>query len=305
MKVIGRAFVAIGLSVLVGCQTGGVRPAHPSSQSTTASSGALPSGAPVPMQMMVTVRSEQPEDPRDPQPQIRSMVNLDIYYLDLGAGAVSNNKEFWKRIDEEAVGVGNRDVLEKNGIRAGIAPRSEADFFGKFFTTQPHHTRKSRVDGFHSETIKMEMETPFDRQDLFVYHKGQQQPEGRSYESGVNNLMLTFGPTPRNSSSVRITICPVVHSQRQRMEFTSRNQEVQNTVNEDDCIYDVSLTTDVPEDSFLILAPGGDAARSMSVGGSFLLKRNQTERREQVILLVPTFLRVDGKPMLMHEPLIN
>jgi len=232
-------------------------------------------------------------------------VHLDIYLLDLPPGSVSDNNEFWKRVDEEAMGIGNRDLLEKNGLRAGVAPRSEGAFFTRFFDQLPHHSRRSTMDGLHAETIQLQMETTFDSQDLFVYHKAEQQPEGRSYENGTNNLMLAFGPTPRDPSAVRITLCPTVHSQRRRMQFNLLNQEHETTANENDRIYDLNLTADVPQDSFLVITPGADSARRTSVGGCFLIKPDATGRREQAIVIVPTFLRLDGKPMILRAPLVK
>ncbi len=279
--------------ILCGCQTGGEK-------STASSQPIRPTTGPV--TLSIAVHSPQQEDPRDPLPQLTAMVHLDIYYLDLPPGSVAQNSEFWKRVNEESVGVVSRDLLEKNGIRAGIVPRSESAFFSSFFNALPHPPlRRSRVDGLHAETIKLEMETPFDRQDLFIFTSQQEQPQGRSYDSGSNNLILNFGPAPRDPSAVRVTVCPVVHSDRPRMQFTPRNREIQTHESETDHIYDLSLTADIPEDSFFIIAPSADAARRTSIGGAFLTKSDATQRREQVILIVPTFLRVDQQPKQLHE----
>jgi hypothetical protein len=246
------------------------------------------------------------EDPRDAQPQLAAMVHLDIYLLDLPPNTVSSNKEFWKRVDEEAVGVGSRDLLEKNGFRAGIAPRSEAVYFGAFFNQIPHPpTKRSSVNGLHEETIRIDAEESFDSQDLFVYLAGEKQPQGKSYFQGTNNLMLTFGPTPRDPSAVRMTICPIVHSLRRHTDFTLMNQEYQSTEKETDRLYDLNLTADIPENCFFIIAPGPDAKRRTSLGNCFLIKQSPTERREQVIMIVPTFIRVDGKRILMRDPLVK
>ena len=287
------AIASIACGLLCGCQTGRTK-------STAASQPVMPT--PGPVTLTVSVQPQQQDDPRDPIPQLTAMVHLDIYYLDLPPGSVSQNSEFWRRVNEESVGILSRDLLEKNGIRSGIAPRSESAFFSSFFDALPHPPlRHSRVDGLHAETIQMEMQTPFERQDLFVFTSRQEQPQGRSYDSGSNNLVLNFGPAPRDPSAVHVTVCPVVHSDRQRTHFSALNHEHQSSESETDRIYDLSLTADIPEDSFFIIAPSADAARRTSIGGTFLIKRDATQRREQVILIVPTFLRVDQKPRQLRE----
>ena len=50
-------------------------------------------------------------------------------HLTVPMGAVSRNAGFWKRVDEERVDPAAYDVLLKNGVRVGIAPTAEWDYF--------------------------------------------------------------------------------------------------------------------------------------------------------------------------------
>jgi hypothetical protein len=160
------------------------------------------------------------------------------------------------------------------------------------------------IDGTRTETIELAMEKAFDQQDLFFFNAANQL-EGRSYDQGKNKLMLTFGPTPRDPGAVRLTICPVVYTERTEMRFTPLNQEYQTPVNGVDRIYDLGLSADVPGDSFMIIAPSSDAVRRTSIGGRFLIKEDKTEKLEQVIVIVPTFVRLDGKATVVRRSLIN
>jgi hypothetical protein len=290
--------IAAGMVILAlaagGCETGPGKSA--TSMPTT--------NADVPMQVTMTAVAPKSDNPNDPQPQLNAMVHLDIYLLDLPAGTVSQNAEFWKRVDEEAVGRANADRLKANGIRCGVVPRSESLFFSQFFDHQPHNARRQTVDGIHTDTIELQMEKKFDDQDLFFVNASNQ-IEGRSYTHGIDQLALTFGPTPRDPGAVRLTVCPVVYSDKTQMRFTPLDQEYESATKDVDRLYDIGLTADVPGDSFMIIAPGADASRRTSLGGCFLLKADQTEKQEQVILIVPTFLRLDGTPMMVREPLVK
>jgi hypothetical protein len=269
--------------------------------------GKEPTSKPTPaqtMQMSVTISPQDGSNPGDPQPAINAMVHLDIYMLDLPPGTVSDNRDFWKRADELAVGVANADRLKANGIRCGVVPRSEGLYFSHFFDLQPAKARRQTVDGIHTDTLELDMEKPFDRQDLFFF-SGSNPLEGRTYEKGKNKLALTFGPTPRDPGAVRLTLCPIVYSERTEMHFTALNQEYETQEKGVDHIYDLGLTADVPGDSFMIIAPSSDAVRRTSIGGRFLVKEDQSDKLEQVIVIVPTFVRLDGKPYLVRQPLIN
>ena len=280
---------------LLGCQAPSVK--GPASQPTTAQA--------MPMQMTITAQQTPSDNPRDPQPQLNAMVHLDIYLLDMPEGSISQNTQFWKRVDEQAVGAANEDRLLRNGIRCGTVTRGEGLFFSQFFDKLPHPpARKSTVDVLHTDTIELQMEKKFDQQDLFFFNASNQL-EGRSYDQVTNRWALTSGPTPRDPGAVRLTLCPVVYSEKMQTRFTALNQEYETAAKDVDRIYDLGLTADVPGDSFMIIAPSSDAARPTSIGGRFLIKSDKTQKLEQVIVIVPTFLRMDGKPMVVREKFLK
>jgi hypothetical protein len=295
MKSLLGLSAGILVAALVGCQAPSAK--GPASKPTTAEA--------MPMQMTITAQQSPSDNPRDPQQQLSAMVHLDIYLLDMPEGSVSQNSEFWKRVDEQAVGAANEDRLLRNGIRCGTVPRSEGLFFSQFFDKLPHPpSRKSTVDGLHTDTIELQMEKKFDQQDLFFFNEANQL-EGRSYDQGANHLALTFGPTPRDPGAVRLTLCPIVYSEKTQMRFTPLNQEYETSAKDVDRIYDLGLTADVPGDSFMIIAPSSDASRPTSIGGRFFIKSDKTEKFEQVIVIVPTFLRMDGKPMVVRDKFLK
>jgi hypothetical protein len=267
----------------------------------SANSPAAPAG---PMQMSITAQAPPSDDPQDPRPQLTAMVHLDIFLLEMPAGSVSENAEFWKRVDEQAVGVASADRLNRNGIRCGVAPRSESPYFSHFFDLQPHTAKRSTVAAVRESTIELELERDFDRQDLFFFN-AQDRLEGRSYDQCRDKWALTFGPAPRQAGAVRFSLCPVVYDQKSQLRFTPLNQEYETPLADADRIYDVGLTADVPDDSFLVVAPSSDAARATSIGSHFLIQQDKTQKLEQVIVIVPTFLRLDGKPMRVRERLIK
>jgi hypothetical protein len=240
----------------------------------------------------------------DPQPAPNSMIRLVIFMLDMPPGSVSGNSDFWKRVDEQSAGAAEHDRLLRNGIRCGIVPQSESLFYSQFFDRRPHNLSISHVEGSHEEAFELQMEKHFDRQDLFFFN-ADDEIEGRSYERGINQLTLSFSPAARDDHAVWISLCPVVRSEKTRMSFTPMNEEFETPMQEVDRIYDIGLNAQVPEGSFFVIAPSTDADRQSSIGGSFLMKPEKTERMEQVIVIVPTFLRLDGKPMVIRDPIFK
>ena len=239
-------------------------------------------------------------DSQDAQPQPGAIVRLDVYVIELPANTVADNDQFWKRVDEQAVGSATAERLNRNGIRCGTVPKTEGGFFSRFFDKQPGKSRHSTVTSTKSESIEVELDKHIPAEDLFVIGTDDQL-RARSYTDSANLLAVGFGPTPRAPGSVRLSVCPVVRSDRKHLAFTQMNQAVSETKRDVDRVYEIGLTADVPEDCFFLVAPGTEAKRPGNVGERFLIKHDTAELLERVIVVVPTFLRLDGRPTTVNQ----
>jgi hypothetical protein len=243
-------------------------------------------------------------DPRDPRPGPGAIIRMVVFTIDLPSGCVSDNKQFWKRVDEQAVGAANHDRLLRNGIRCGVVPPGESAYFSRFFDSQPHQMTVARVESFSTQTLPLQTERHVDREDLFVFTPDGR-IEGRSFDRAANQLMMTFGFNPADSNVVRVSLCPQVRSERLHLEYSALNQEFETPLKDIEHLYEVGLTADVPDGSFLIVAPGLDADRNTSIGGRFLTVSDATQRSEQVILIVPVLMPLDGSAVRMRDDLVK
>lgn len=255
---------------------------------------------PVAYQISLTGHPDGPVDPRDATPLPDALIHLDVYQLDVPLGMVSGSVAFWKRVDEQCLGAGAEDRLFKNGLRCGLARKDDWPFFRDWFDARPNSVRKSTINGYHAEAVELELTRKIDTEDLFFFNSSNGL-EGRSYESCVNLVSLSFQPAPRKPGWVRVALCPTVRAQRRRLEFTPLNQEYESPFVQVDRLYDLNLCVDIPEDQFLIVAPSEDSRRATSIGGRFFIKNDKTERLEQVLVIVPTYLPLDGKPVRLRN----
>ena len=244
---------------------------------------------------VATAVGGSPLDPADP-PAAAGMatIHLDVYLLDVPAGAVSRDESLWRAVDENAAGVFAGQRLLANGVRCGVARRAEWARMSATFAKELSRARRTKVNGLSMQTVELAVDQPVDREDLFVLGADGQWA-GQTYDHATNGLAMTFGPTPRVNGSVRLSVCPIVKRERRRLEFTPLNQPYDVPTDDVDRLYDAALTADVPADSFFLLAPGplADPA-DLTVGGRFLVRRDPAAEREQVIVAVPTVVPLDG-----------
>jgi hypothetical protein len=258
------------------------------------------------MQITLSAHAPKVDDPRDPQPRLVGLIHLDVYQIDVPLGAVSANEQLWKRVDENAVGVGagTAELLYKNGVRAGVVPRTEWSFFHDLMQRQPGTLRHAVVNGSHADMAPLALEGPADKaiehEDIFVFD-ADNRLSGRTFDQCFNGVSLSFQPAPRAPGTVRVAVCPTIRGERRRIDFSATNTEYDSPFSEVTRFYDLNLRADVPDDSFLIVAPSDDSRRRSSVGGRFFIVQDNAERLERVLVIVPAFLRPDGKPITYTE----
>ena len=150
-------------------------------------------------------------------------------------------------------------------------------------------------------TLSIDLSDKLDSEDLF-YCDAAGKVRGQTYDQCTNSMLVGFGPTPHLPGAVRLTLCPTIKCDRQQLQYTSLNQEYETPATETTVrLYDIAISVDVPADSFFIVAPSPGASRPSSVGGQFLKHDEKSERLEQVIVIVPTLLRMDGKPLSVQS----
>jgi len=225
--------------------------------------------------------------PKDPQPALDIAFKVEVYQLTLPRGAVSQNVEFWNRLNEQVIDPATYDVLQRNGLRVGEAPFSDWAYFKGLIDQHPGKAAQAVSVARDQKNMQLEMKTDVPRQDIFHFN-ARNTLTGRTYEKCDNLVSISFEPTPRRPGSMRLTLAPVVRSERKRLEFSVLNDErAEVQYIHPEMIYDCNLRLDVPMESFIVVAPSPEAVWPVSVGHAFLLSEGKSELLEQVLIIVP------------------
>lgn len=232
------------------------------------------------------------DTPRDPQPAVEILFKVDVYQLTLPLGAVSQNAEFWNRLNEQMIDPARYDVLQRNGIRVGEASFSDWEYFRGLIDQHPGTLQQVAAVGQETRNLELPMRKDIPFQNVF-YFDARNTLIGRSFDRSDNLINVSFSPAPRKPGFMRLSLAPVVRSQRKRLDFNLMNNEVAEVqFVSPEMFYDCSLRVDVPLESFIVVAPSPDAATSSSIGNAFLVKDGSAERQEQVLIIVPRPFRV-------------
>jgi hypothetical protein len=224
------------------------------------------------------------------------VLHLDVYQVAVPLGAVSRSEQFWKRVDEERVDPATYDVLLKNGVRVGIAPTAEWDFFRDILERHNARAVWGSVMAGGSGSLELSMKKGVASQNIF-YLSDRNELIGQTYEKCENLLGVSFWPEPRTPGAMLLNVSPTVRARRSRFEFKRNGEENEIVEVRPQYLYDLNLRTVIPPDSFLVLAPSEGGRWPTSIGNAFLAIDGAAEQREQVLLFVPRTVR-RGDPLL-------
>ena len=242
------------------------------------SDAAAPTTAPAPVEVLIK------QDARLP------VVHLDVLPDEHPAGAVSRSAEFWKRVDEQRVDPPTYDLLLKNGVRVGIAPDRDWDYFREVLERNNARTVKGSVMAGGSGSLELSMKANVPTEDIF-YLNGHNELHGRTYEKCDNLLGVSFWPEPRQAGALHVSLSPTIRSTRRRPEIRQNGEGREIVWVQPEYLYDLNLRTTIPPESFLVVAPSPLGDWPTSVGNAFLTSDGGAEQREQVLVFVPRTVR--------------
>ncbi|MDB5322836.1 MAG: hypothetical protein JWN40_4467 [Phycisphaerales bacterium] len=228
----------------------------------------------------------------DAVPEQQLFTQLLVYRITVPAGSISLSNDFWKHVDEHAVDIPTYEVLYKNGVRVGVAAASEWDYFKEILDKQPAKTQPGAFSGTAARDIDLEMKLKVHYQDLF-YVDNSGELVGRSFDRCDNLLRVAFQPAPRKPGTVRLGICPVVRSMREKIVATGDatfNPVPFKWVHPEQ-FYELNLSADIPLESFLVVAPSPEGKWPSSLGNTFLINDGRTEQTETVMVFRPITYR--------------
>ena len=213
---------------------------------------------------------------------------LDVFQVSVPFGAVSRSRDFWRPLDEEHFPPAVKDLLLKNGLRAGVGANADWDYFRDLIERHPHASRSGSAVASGRGEVELEMRKNVIEQDIFVL-TSRNGLSGRTYDYCTDLFGVAFWPDPRRPGQMWISVSPTVRSLRYRLEYTPLNEEKVLREYRPEAIFELNLQTLISSDKFLVLGLSELGDRQTSLGNQFLTLETAAERQEQVLVFVPRF----------------
>jgi hypothetical protein len=242
-----------------------------------------------------------------PTPHINPAV-VQVYLLQLAVpfGTVSKNDKFWKLVNEDVVDPSTAAMLSKNGLRVGRAQVADWSRFRDILDRDAAYSRTCSITGVSGIGVSpLDMTGRLDRQRIFALLADGW--AGRSYGLSQNLFDFSFAWVPQQPYVLRVSVCPVVMTLRQRMDYTLTDDPVAEPAEIPERYYDLGLRAEIPPNQFLVIGPSPTVAEPDTIGSNFLMQNRPSDRLEQLIIVVGkmvdlTKTRQSGYPVAQGSP---
>lgn len=216
----------------------------------------------------------------------QSLLQLEVHQMKLPIGAVSRSDDFWKHVDEQRLDPATYDLLLNNGVRVGIAPNDDWEYFRQILEANHAQTSSGVATANGGGIVELSMKKSIPEQTIF-YLDDLGQLHGRTYEQCENLLGIEFWPEPRHPGEVRLTVTPTIRSLLTIYQYSSLQNESSFQEIRPQYLYQLNLRVVIPADSFLVIAPSRESRWPATLGNTFFHIDGQAEQFEQVLVLAP------------------
>jgi len=232
------------------------------------------------------------------------IVQLDIYELLLPRGRISQNEEFWRRVDEDHVDLDNHDLMLRNGIRYGIGRNDDWTYFQGLIEEFCPKSKRGSTAYAPSGFVPITMRTGIESEDVW-YLSDDSGLSGRTFHECENILNFSYEAIPHRAGDTRIKMGAMIQDLQKQLQVTVLNQARQVDTVRPFHLYDLKLEAIVPIDHFLIIAPSEMTKIHSSLGSAFLLRPEGAEQMEVVLILVPHPGRIRQPVSMTQQPANN
>ena len=237
-----------------------------------------------------------PQHPADAKPAITLLYSIEVWEIQLPRFTVSTDDAFWKHVNEQALDLPTYDVLFKNGVRVGEIPVTDLSAVSKLI--EDRKGTRTTINGMAGKQMELPIASNVPTEVLFYVNRANNLI-GRSYDRCDNIMAFSFESTPRNPDQIRLAFTPVVRAHDKKLVYTMTPGKTDREVGEtyEEMHYDVGLSTDLPLQSALVVAPSIESRTTTSIGSRFLVIDTPSEQRERLLVVIPhAYQRAADKP---------
>lgn len=218
-------------------------------------------------------------------PRVLHLVQLDVYQLEVPFGSISNDTEFWRRIDTDGIDPSVQRTLLKDGFRVGQGLIYDWPFFREIIDQHPVSTWVTSRIAYSERQEQLLVKKNQLPRNIFYFNTAGNLV-GRSFDFADYELMLSFWPTPRNNGQIHVQLVPVIQPHRQILEHYELDGRDAVRIVRPKFFYDLKLESDLSVDHFLIVAPSTTSDLESSLGNAFLVNPGPAARTETILIFV-------------------
>lgn len=238
------------------------------------------------------VAKGNPNPRKNGSPRYRLVVRIKVVTIEAPVGTVSNSERVWSWLDEELVGPETLVNLGRNGFRIGVGRRDDWPAVAKILQSVLHAKglTETLLIAKPRDPVSFVLKQRQGVQTIFTFHPDRT-CSGADYPPGDNLLTLACTFDAEDPTKLRAIGVPQIRTTRHRARIVKRAAgmtvvEQPTTYSFDPLVFQLRFAGG----DFVMIGPGVQAARAVTVGHHFLIKKKgqaQAKLFETVLVLIP------------------
>ena len=214
-------------------------------------------------------------------------VRMALYMIEVPIGKASDTEQLWSYVNEEAVGLQTQVALSLNGLRVGLGRGQDWPEIQRILQRLTgRQLQQAAAQVLPGESSAITLKRSETARTLFLY-RPDRTLSGDTVAAGEYLLNVTAGIDPNNLAQVLITGLPQLRTEGQRLVVHNATEVRWEFGPFYDSFMMALFQLSVPQESFLVIGPGSQAARQTSLGHALLINSRNGMPFETVLVLVP------------------
>jgi len=216
------------------------------------------------------------------------LVRIKVVTIEAPVGTVSGSERVWSWLDEELVGAEALVNLGRNGFRIGAGRRDDWPAVAKMLKALTGHgLTQTLLMTTPREPVSYVVKQRQGIQTIFTFYPNRT-CSGADYPPGDNLLTMACTFDPDEPQKLMITGVPQIRTIRHRPQIVKGRDRL--SIVEKPAVFTFDPLTfrlRFTGGDFVMIGPGVQAARPVSVGHHFLIQRRKGVPFETVLILIP------------------
>ncbi len=224
---------------------------------------------------------------------IRVHLQFDVARIELPAGPVRHAAKVWNHVDELQIDPVLSALLDRNGIRIGVASASSWPALRALFSEEGAKVGRAQRVVQSGAPLWLGLERIVEDQSIFFYGSNGRLA-GKTFQKGTKCLRIDYQVEYADDLQVTLTVTPEIQNEETSMHWRPSEQGYYLSVeNERRVFNELRSSWRLRPSDFLVIGPSNATRLDQLLGSRLLTRQTKGDRFDMILCVTPKPFRLE------------